>query len=846
MGLGHALYLILIYPLQLLFEFAFSISSKHVSNYGYAIICLSLIVNIVVLPLYIRADKIQNEQREIEKKLNPGINHIKKSFSGDERFMMLQMYYKLNSYNPIMSLRSATSLLLQVPFFMAAYNLLSTLRCLNGVSFWFIKDLSQPDALFHIGTFSINVLPILMTLINVISGLVYTKGHPLKEKIQINGMAALFLVLLYNSPAALTFYWTLNNVFSLVKNIVNYFFAKLIDVNKTKKSISKLSAFIPRSTKTTGFQFVLSQLAKVSLIAFYVPSFILAASPLEFMDSSDMSNPVKYLGPSVLIGLGILVVWEYVIYWLLPSKGKTIYSYISVGLFMFFMANYFYATDVMKSLDFLIAREITYVFVIIFSVGLFLLINKYSKFLINTAIAATLVFTLFVGFSRVNDATNHYNDFHQPENKGELQINLSTEGTNVIVIMLDRSIGYTMPYELEMFPELSDIYDGFVYYPNTVSFAGHTNLASPALFGGYEYTPEMINMRPNESLESKHNEALKVLPTIFSAEGYSVTVVDPPYAGYEHIPETIIYDDLANVSAYYTGSDYNQYADTINPELNAVRNRDFFIYGLCKCMVYGQDVIYDYGNYQNPNRTIYGHETSVNSISLTGECYKALDHYGVLNSLISMTNIYDDNSNHLLVFQNELTHDSLEPSINYIDPRFDYEEFLRQSETICGDNEGVKVSFLSTATSLFTIGDWLEYLKTNGVYDNTRIIIVSDHGHPTGFTNNPAMEYYSPLLLYKDFNSHGFEVSNEFMTNADTPYLAVNSIFENPVNPYTGNIISNDYKNNLPIKISNSHDLFIAYNNGNTFTNSNNWYEITDTNDIYNSDNWQNVIEEGA
>ncbi|MBQ3669657.1 MAG: hypothetical protein II920_10590, partial [Clostridia bacterium] len=39
----------------------------------------------------------------------------------------------------------------------------------------------------------------------------YTKGHPLKEKIQVYGLAAVFLVLLYRSPSGLVLYWLLNN-----------------------------------------------------------------------------------------------------------------------------------------------------------------------------------------------------------------------------------------------------------------------------------------------------------------------------------------------------------------------------------------------------------------------------------------------------------------------------------------------------------------------------------------------------------------------------------------------------------------------------------------------------------
>ena len=70
------------------------------------------------------------------------------------------------------------------------------MEALQGMKFGFINNLGQEDAMFYIGSFPVNILPILMTLINIISGIIYTKGHPLKAKIQVYGLAAVFLVLL--------------------------------------------------------------------------------------------------------------------------------------------------------------------------------------------------------------------------------------------------------------------------------------------------------------------------------------------------------------------------------------------------------------------------------------------------------------------------------------------------------------------------------------------------------------------------------------------------------------------------------------------------------------------------
>ena len=212
------LYKLLIGPLELLFEVIFVIANGKVSNPAYAIIALSLAMNFLVLPLYKRADAMQAEERDREARMRPWIDHIKKTFKGDERFMMLQAYYRQNDYKPTHAFKGSVSLFLEIPFFIAAYRFLSGLETLKGISFGPLTDLGAPDALINIGGTTINFLPILMTLINVVAAAVYMKGMPLKNKITTYGIAAIFLVLLYNSPAGLVFYWTLNQIFSLIKN----------------------------------------------------------------------------------------------------------------------------------------------------------------------------------------------------------------------------------------------------------------------------------------------------------------------------------------------------------------------------------------------------------------------------------------------------------------------------------------------------------------------------------------------------------------------------------------------------------------------------------------------------
>jgi hypothetical protein len=79
------------------------------------------------------------------------------------------------------------------------------------------------------------------------------------------------------------------------------------------------------------------------------------------------------------------------------------------------------------------------------------------------------------------------------------------------------------------------------------------------------------------------------------------------------------------------------------------------------------------------------------------------------------------------------------------------------------------------------LGKWFYFLKENGVYDNTRIIIVSDH------SSHGSNQAFNALLMFKDFNAEGNEllIDDSFMTNGDTPLLATKALINNPVNPFT-------------------------------------------------------------
>ncbi|MBQ2147512.1 MAG: YidC/Oxa1 family membrane protein insertase, partial [Firmicutes bacterium] len=318
MTFGSMLSAFFIGPLKLVFETIFQITYLLVHNPGVSIIFLSLAMNFLVLPLYKRADAMQIKARDAEARLKDGISHIKKTFSGSERMMILQTYYRQNHYSPANALHGSVSLLLEVPFFMAAYQFLSHLELLRGVSFGPIKDLGVPDAMISIGGMSVNVLPILMTLINFASAALYLKGFPLRTKIQTYGIALVFLVFLYDSPAGLVFYWTLNNVFSLCKNIV---FRLVRREKKEKKTTVKRIAATPDKKL-----FISAALFLTLLTGLLIPSAYVGASPQEYYITALDFSPLWYIVSAFCLAAGTFLFWFGVFYWLAQDRGKVLFE----------------------------------------------------------------------------------------------------------------------------------------------------------------------------------------------------------------------------------------------------------------------------------------------------------------------------------------------------------------------------------------------------------------------------------------------------------------------------------------------------------------------------------------
>jgi hypothetical protein len=220
-----------------------------------------------------------------------------------------------------------------------------------------------------------------------------------------------------------------------------------------------------------------------------------------------------------------------------------------------------------------------------------------------------------------------------------------------------------------------------------------------------------------------------------------------------------------------------------------------------------------------------------------------IDSYASLDFLPEITDVTEKSGNFCVIFDNILTH---EPDFfqapGYI-PVFDV--------TDKGSGPFSEESHYHVNMAAFLLlGKWFSYLKQNEVYDNTRIIIVSDHGlnihssFPSNIQlpNGDELEFYNVLLMVKDFNAgENLQTDYQFMTNADVPFLATDGILENPKDPFTGKDLKPQKEGGVTITTSHIWDN----DKQGKFTyaiKKDEWLHVHD--DIFKPENWTKITKQ--
>ena len=195
---------------------------------GVAIIALALMVKILLLPLTLIAERLQAQVDATRARLQPGIDAIRASHRGEAQARRTMALYRAEGVHPLYTLKSLLGVAIQLPVFIAVFDMLAEDFDLYRASFLWIADLSQPDKLlplpFCVPFFGcyLNLLPFLMSAVSLAALVRYpsrvaASSVERRQRRTLTGMTLAFFLLFYTFPAGMVLYWTSTNAFQLVK-----------------------------------------------------------------------------------------------------------------------------------------------------------------------------------------------------------------------------------------------------------------------------------------------------------------------------------------------------------------------------------------------------------------------------------------------------------------------------------------------------------------------------------------------------------------------------------------------------------------------------------------------------
>lgn len=929
-----------------------------IDNYGWTIIFLSLFISIILLPLFKLSGKTVKKVHGYEGVLAPQIDRIKAESDGEERHKRLEHLYKRYNYSPFMSILKVTPLFIQLPALFLTFFMLSGLSELNEASFFVLKNLAKPDALF----FGINILPILMTLLNILAALT-TLEFKRNDLIQASVTAGIFLVILYNQSSALLLYWTCNNALLLARNIfvalrtgeqgskqlaqaystisqvfsntyaqcLGLFLYVVVLIENTHSQGSNLSTieelgliFIlisPLLFQISRFKYIsknlnilrfllITQLTLLWISSVYkLPNFIflyllsaclaviltIAISKtnktLLFEKAFSIEAPIKKLNlillaytslflliiladnpltiysyapeefhnistSEMVLNFSAKLIWafltSFILIWLSPMKLKIfalpfiilitsatfIYSKVinlDYGLMDDFafqqvknlrvdlLTSAFEIAVIASSLILIIKNiaklneqhlRITSILFIILSVSLtnniYVISTKKLPISIDNLnsdkqVSASTERDLAAASDNKNDDEFYASD--------TFKLQLSTgKKENVLIILLDGFSGGALSTLTQKNNDIKKGLKDFTWYQNTLTTNAGTVGALPAIVAGHRYSVDALIQQNNDDIDKVQDEMFRVLPNSFAKQGYISNWIAPKM----HLPKS-------NPSL----SRYTFIPDFTKEELGKSKSDTHKV--MLGLSVFRAAPLF-------MKKTVYNNGRWL-------ETYKFV-------SIAAYSVKYLQFS-----FLDQLSHQpisvSTKPSFSFIHLKIPHGPWIIDENGNYTNRDGKYIHEAENA--LLKLSAIFNQMKKYGVYDNSQILVISDHGwwvenplSPTSvktklqnqLENRLTPGFFNALMLVKqaDSNFDSMKISSKLMSNADTASIVCETISSCP--GINRSPIDEDTERHLTYNVV---SLDILSNRGSFRKYLRDQWQVHDN--IFDPKNWKNTYQ---
>jgi len=190
-------------PLSKLLLRILNLLYDYVHNYGWAILLLTLLIKLLMLPFSIRADRSMKQRGELEKKLN----YIQQKYKHD-RARLEQERAEFIRKHGIPGMGGCLPMLLQLPIFVALNSVLSVALELHQAPFLWIPDLSAADPYY--------ILPAILVGGMLLQSLTVDQ----KNRFSMVATAVIFGAFSVNFASGLILYIAANSVLSVAQTKV--------------------------------------------------------------------------------------------------------------------------------------------------------------------------------------------------------------------------------------------------------------------------------------------------------------------------------------------------------------------------------------------------------------------------------------------------------------------------------------------------------------------------------------------------------------------------------------------------------------------------------------------------
>jgi YidC/Oxa1 family membrane protein insertase len=195
-----------------------------VGNWGFAIIMLTLLVRLCVLPFNIMSAKSMKAMQKVQ----PIIQGLREKYKDDAMRLNTEMMavMKQNGANPM---GGCLPMLIQIPVFFALYRVIgSSIELYNSPFIFWINDLSAHDKFY--------VLPVLMAVFMFIQQKITPSTmDPTQAKIMAF-LPLVFSVFMLQLPSGLTLYMVVSTLFGIIQQYLIMRDTKAAPALKTVKA----------------------------------------------------------------------------------------------------------------------------------------------------------------------------------------------------------------------------------------------------------------------------------------------------------------------------------------------------------------------------------------------------------------------------------------------------------------------------------------------------------------------------------------------------------------------------------------------------------------------------------